>query len=73
MKIKEKLVVKEVLPPSTPTSRRYSVKSEFIDCGNDFKNKQGTTPQVLRINNNETFFPTTNRDSSYTKSHDGHI
>lgn len=63
LRVKEQL---RVVTPSTPKSRKYS-KNEFIDCSSEIKSKN--TPQVVRLNLNETFFP----NHTYVFSNDSHV
>lgn len=65
----EYLKVKEQLRVTTPTtpSRKFLNKNEFIDCGNEIKQKPNATPQVLRLN--DTFFP----NHTYAFSNDSHV
>ena len=64
LRVKEHL---RVTTPTTPTSRKFSNKNDFIDCGNDIKQRQHTTPQVLRLN--DIFFP----NHTYAYSNDSHV
>lgn len=65
LRVKEQL---QVVTPSTPKSRKYS-KNEFIDCASEIKSKTNATPQVLRLNPNETFFP----NHTYAFANDSHV